>query len=186
VIKRAATFFVIVAAALVLLVTVAVRAQPSLQAAVLEVPENPAPHPAPAQPLPFSHSTHGVTGLQCEICHTNPDPGSQMTFPATSTCMICHGTVATDSPAIIKLAEFARSSQPVPWVRVYQVMPGVTWTHRAHLQAGMRCVMCHGDVTQYDAMAEITSVRAMASCISCHDAHRASNTCRTCHAWPAD
>jgi len=186
VIKRAVTFFVIVAAALVLLVTVAVRAQPSSQAATQEVPDNPAPHPAPAQPLPFSHSTHQASGLECETCHANPDPGDQMTFPATGTCMLCHSTVATDSPAIVRLAEFVGSSQPVPWVRVYRVMPGVTWTHRTHLQAGMRCAMCHGDVTQGDAMAEITSVRAMASCISCHDAHQARNTCQTCHAWPAN
>lgn len=108
-----------------------------------------------------------------------------MTFPATSACMLCHSTVATDSPAIVRLAESARSSQPVPWVRVYQVMPGVTWSHRVHLQAGTRCVMCHGDVTLDDAVAETTSVRAMASCISCHDAYGASNACTTCHAWPA-
>jgi len=37
-----------------------------------------------------------------------------------------------------KLGEFAKSNQPIPWVRVYQVTAGVTWTHRAHLQAGMQ------------------------------------------------
>ena len=70
-------------------------------------------------------------------------------------------------------------------MRVYQVTPGVTWTHRKHLQAGMQCVMCHGNVAQLDAMAQTTSVVAMASCISCHQAHNANTACATCHSWPA-
>jgi hypothetical protein len=150
-----------------------------------EVPDNIAPHPAPEQPIPFSHRLHVSRGVRCQTCHTNPDPGNQMTFPATSTCMMCHTTIANDRPAIMKLAEFAKSNQPIPWVRVYQVTPGVTWTHRAHLQAGMQCTMCHGDVAQVEAMAQNTSVTVMASCIGCHQAHNAPTVCSTCHAWPS-
>jgi hypothetical protein len=100
--------------------------------------------------------------------------------------MTCHVTVAKDRPAIVKLAEFAKSNQPIPWARVYQVTAGVTWTHRAHLQGGMQCIMCHGDVPQLDAMAQNTSVTAMGSCISCHQAHNAPTVCATCHAWPSN
>jgi hypothetical protein len=149
-----------------------------------EVPDNIAPHAAPAQPLPYSHKTHVALGLECRRCHTNPDPGNQMTFPATTVCMTCHSTIAKEKPAIVKLAEFARSGQPIPWQRVYQVTPGVTWTHRRHLAAGMQCVMCHGQVAQVDAMAQNTSVTSMASCMSCHESHKASTACQTCHAWP--
>jgi hypothetical protein len=133
-----------------------------------EVPDNPAAHPAPQQPLPFSHKAHMAKGLKCEQCHINPDPGAQMTFPATSTCVRCHTTIA----------------DPIRWVRVYQLTPGVTWTHRRHLQAGMQCVMCHGNVEQFDALAQTTAVLAMASCIGCHQAHNASTACALCHAWP--
>ena len=161
------------------------QAQQRPQPAKQEVRENLAPHPAPMQPIPFSHKLHVTQGLRCQTCHTNPDPGNQMTFPATSTCMMCHTTIAKDRPTIMKLAEFAKSGQPIPWVRVYQVTPGVTWTHRAHLQAGMQCTMCHGDVAQLDAMAQNTSVTAMGSCIGCHQAHSAPTTCSTCHAWPS-
>src|SRR5581483_11195421 len=83
------------------------------------VPPNYAPHAGPEQPIPFSHKTHVSRGLRCQMCHANPDPGAMMTFPATSTCMGCHMTVAKDRPAIMKLAEFARSNQAIPWVRVY-------------------------------------------------------------------
>ena len=158
------------------------RAQPV--AAKQEVPDNLSEHAAPAQPVPYSHKTHLARGLRCQQCHTNADPGAQMTFPASATCMMCHNTIAKDRPAIQKLTELAKSSRPIPWARVYQVTPGVNWTHRKHLQAGMQCVMCHGDVAQLDAMAQTTSVVAMASCIGCHQSHNASTACATCHSWP--
>jgi len=101
-----------------------------------EVPDNIAPHAPPAQPLPYSHKTHVALSLECRRCHTNPDPGNQMTFPATTVCMTCHSTIAKEKSAIVKLAEFARSGQPIPWQRVYLVTPGVTWSHRKHLAAG--------------------------------------------------
>jgi hypothetical protein len=173
-------------AAVLLLSTSGACAQQAPQTAKQEVLDNLGPHPAPTQPIPYSHKTHLALGLQCQMCHTNPDPGSQMAFPATSICMACHASDVKDKPEIVKLAEFAKSGQPIPWVRVYQVTPGVTWTHRKHLQADMQCIMCHGDVSQLDAMAQITSVMSMGSCIGCHQAHNAPTICITCHAWPSD
>ena len=173
-------------AAVLLLAASGARAQQAPQTAKQEVLDNLGPHPAPVQPIPYSHKTHLALGLQCQLCHTNPDPGILMTFPATSTCMTCHAPDVKDKPAIAKLAEFAKSGQPIPWVRVYQVTPGVTWTHRKHLQADMQCIMCHGDVSQLDAMAQITSVTSMGSCIGCHQAHNAPTTCITCHPWPSN
>src|SRR3984885_8231653 len=166
-----------------LLLTLCARAQQA--AAKQEVPDNLSEHAAPPQPLPYSHKTHLALGLKCQQCHTNPEPGAQMTFPVSTTCMMCHKTIAKDRPAIAKLTDLAQSSQPIPWVRVYKVTPGVTWTHRKHLEAGMQCVMCHGNVAQLDSMSQTTSVSSMASCISCHQTHNAKTACATCHAWPA-
>jgi len=160
-----------------------VHAQPPASAPYTVRP-NPAPHPAPDQPLPYSHKTHLKLGLSCQLCHTNPAPGQLMTFPPTATCMNCHATIATDRAAIGKLALYASSQQPIPWVRVYKLLPGVTWTHSKHLQAGVHCETCHGAVSEIESMSETTSVTAMASCISCHQARRASAACAVCHAWP--
>ena len=52
-----------------------------------------------------------------------------MTYPPTAFCMGCHQTIAADRPSIQKLAEFAASGKPVPWVRVYQVPDYVFWQH---------------------------------------------------------
>jgi len=151
-----------------------------------EVPNNPSEHTPPVQPIPYSHKTHLALGLPCATCHTNPAPGNLMTFPATTTCMSCHTSIAKDKPAIQKLASFSKSRQPIPWVRVYNVLPGVTWTHRKHLDAGIKCETCHGQVAQMEKMSEATSVTTMAVCLNCHKAHDAPTVCQTCHQWPAN
>ena len=136
---------------------------------------------APAQPLPYSHKTHIAAGLKCGDCHTNPDPGDRMEFPATARCMACHATIAKDKPAIQKLAGFAQSKQPVPWVRVYAVSAGVYWNHRSHLDAGVTCQSCHGAVEQMDVMANVTNVTTMAGCVDCHKLRHAGTGCAFCH-----
>jgi hypothetical protein len=149
------------------------------------VPDNPSPHPAPEQPIPYSHKQHLAFGLKCQECHTNPEPGRLMTFPETAKCMQCHVTISKDKPSIQKIAQYAASNQQIPWVRVYKVIPGVTWTHRAHLSAGVKCETCHGDVSRISAMSEVTSVVTMYSCLSCHEMSHAKTTCETCHARPS-
>lgn len=150
-----------------------------------EVPDNPADHTPPAQPVTYSHQTHLAIGLECSSCHTNPEPGNLMTFPPTSTCMSCHETVATKKPSIQKLASLAKSGQPIPWLRVYTVTAGVNWTHRKHLEAGIKCETCHGQVADMTVMSQVTSVISMGVCINCHKLHAAPTVCQTCHSWPS-
>lgn len=185
-VKRKSTIAAFVVLGMATLLGLGARAQQPSQPAKQAVPNNLAPHPAPAQPIAFSHKLHITRGLQCKDCHANPDPGNQMTMPVASACMTCHVAVATDKPPIRKLAEAAKSNQAIAWARVYQLTPGVTWTHRAHLKAGLQCVMCHGEVGQLDAMAQTTSVTAMGVCIGCHQTKGAATACSTCHSWPGN
>jgi hypothetical protein len=150
------------------------------------VPDNLAEHTPPVQPIPYSHQTHLALGLECGTCHTNPEAGKLMTFPATATCMTCHASLATKKPSIQKLASFAKSGQPIPWVRVYSVTTGVNWTHRKHLEAGIKCETCHGPVADMAQMSQATSVTSMGVCISCHKLNNAPTVCETCHSWPAN
>lgn len=152
-----------------------------------QVMAHPAPPAAPDQPLPFSHEWHvGEVGLDCTTCHTNPDPGRLMTFAATETCMQCHAEIGTDKQPIQRLTEYHNAHEVVSWVRVYEVMPGVNWSHRTHVDAGVGCLNCHGSVPEMPQVREITTVTGMASCQSCHQAQQAPNTCVTCHSWPDD
>jgi Cytochrome c7 and related cytochrome c len=161
--------------ALLLLASIALRAQgaPAPQAA---------PPPAPVQPVPYSHKQHVALGLQCRGCHVNPDAGKLMTFPPTAMCMGCHAAVAADRPSIQKLAAFAASGEPVPWVRVYQVPDYVYWQHGSHLEAEVPCADCHGPVAERDVIALETNVVKMLGCVTCHDKRQVFTDCGACHA----
>jgi hypothetical protein len=155
----------------------------TLQRLTTQDKTKPAANPAPpAQPIPYSHKTHLALGLKCQECHPNPEPGDRMTLPATSKCMACHVIVAKHRPAIQKLAEFAKSKQAIPWVRVYVVSGWVYWNHRSHLEAGMKCEMCHGQVSQMDVMEKVSNVTTMEGCVECHRKNDASTGCQYCHA----
>jgi hypothetical protein len=123
---------------------------------------------AVAQPIPFSHKTHVGVGLQCKDCHTGPDPGERMTFPAASKCIACHRAMAT-------------IQQPIPWKRVYAVAAGVYWSHRTHSNAGLRCETCHGDVGQMEVMTKVKDTTSMTACMNCHRERRAGLGCELCH-----
>ncbi len=135
----------------------------------------------PEQPIPFSHKTHTAISLGCKFCHANPDPGNDMTFPDTQRCMACHQTIDRNQPPIQSLAKFAESKKPVPWVRVYAVPAWVFWSHRTHLDAGVKCEACHGKVGQMDVVARVTKVTTMDGCVSCHQEKDATTGCRSCH-----
>jgi len=153
----------------------------SPQAARQMVPDNPSEHTPPVQPIPYSHKKHLALGVDCKDCHTNPEPGRLMTLPDASKCMLCHVTVSKDKLSIQKLAEYSKSKQAIPWVRVYAVLPGVAWSHRAHLEAGVKCETCHGQVREMEATSEVTSVTTMYSCLNCHEMNHAKTACDTCH-----
>jgi hypothetical protein len=157
--------------ALVLAASIALKAQGA----------QPAAPPAPVQPIPYSHKQHLSIGLDCRFCHVNPEAGKLMTFPPTTLCMSCHQAIAADRPSIQKLASFAASGKPIPWVRVYQVPDFVFWQHGTHLEAGVTCVECHGPVAERDVIALETNVTRMLGCVTCHDKRQAFTDCNACH-----
>jgi hypothetical protein len=95
--------------------------------------------------------------------------------------MACHVSIAKDRPPIQKLAAYAKSGEPIPWVRVYALPAGIFWSHRSHLTAGMKCEMCHGDVPKLDVMARITNVASMEGCVACHTERGVNTGCVFCH-----
>jgi hypothetical protein len=152
--------------------------------------------PGPAQPIPFSHRRHvGELGLDCGTCHagaslaanrTKGEPGvDHMTLPGIETCMNCHAAIATDKTPIESLKALHDANAGIEWVRVYRLLDGVNWSHQPHIDAGLSCQACHGDVTTLEVMRVATPVTAMATCLNCHRATSASSECETCHAWPS-
>jgi hypothetical protein len=133
------------------------------------------------QPLPFSHKQHaGALKLACKMCHPNPNPGESMTIVGAQACMQCHSTIKTDSPAIQKLAQFAKEQRPVPWVRVYEIPSYVSFSHRTHLEMKSACEDCHGKVVERDQLWKQGDI-SMGGCMKCHQAKRVSIDCTFCH-----
>ena len=143
-----------------------------------KTPATPAVKP---QPLPFSHKLHTQFVQECQDCHQVSSEGWTMSYPPEGKCMTCHATIKADSPAIIKLAEYAAQKKPVPWVQIYQVPDYVYFSHRTHIRkAKLDCETCHGPVREREALTKEKST-AMAACISCHKEKSAPTGCRTCH-----
>lgn len=137
--------------------------------------------PPPAQPIPFSHKLHiGELNLECKTCHANPDPGERMGLAAPAACMECHSTVGADSPAIQKLAAFAKNRREIRWARIYEIPAYVRFSHRTHLTAGTTCAECHGQVKEREQLYREVDL-SMAGCVNCHRARKASIDCAFCH-----
>lgn len=140
------------------------------------------PHPpAPDQPIPFSHKAHaGDLKLKCKMCHPNAGSGETMQIAKASVCMQCHSAIKTDSPSIQKLAEYAKSGQDIPWVRVYEIPSWVSFSHKTHLDAGNTCEDCHGHVAERQQLFREADM-TMGGCVNCHRLKKVSTDCNLCH-----
>ena len=161
-----------------------------MTASILLLAQKPTPPPVeeklplapPEQPLPFSHKTHvGQAAIKCLDCHAIKDPGFQAGYPKEAACMGCHVAVKKDSPAIQKLAAWARSKTPAPWVKIYSVPEYVWFSHDVHVKGvKLECAACHGPVAEREALYKEKPTN-MFSCMACHSQRGASNGCDVCH-----
>ena len=103
-----------------------------------------------------------------------------MTVAAPAVCMQCHSAIKADSPAIQKLAAFAKNDRPIQWARVYQIPSYVNFSHRQHVQAGNTCAECHGKVAERDQLFREADI-SMGGCMNCHRLKKASIDCTSCH-----
>lgn len=135
----------------------------------------------PDQPIAFSHNRHiEKVGLKCEQCHVYAGQSPRATVPAMKICADCHQKVATDRPEIKKLMEYWNKKEPIPWVRVHNLLWHVVFTHKRHIQAGIDCTHCHGEVKAMDTVRQVRSLE-MGWCVDCHREKNAPTDCLTCH-----
>jgi hypothetical protein len=135
----------------------------------------------PEQPIEFPHNVHvGKLEMECTDCHQYADRSPHAGIPAMSVCMDCHESAATDREEIKKLTEYWNKKEPIPWVKVHRQPWHVVFTHKRHIQAGIDCTTCHGNV---EAMTTVRKVRSleMGWCVSCHRRNEAPTDCLTCH-----
>jgi hypothetical protein len=135
----------------------------------------------PAQPIAFSHAIHaGKLGLECTYCHQHAAESSRPGIPPVSLCMSCHETAAVDRPEVRKLREYWDRREPIEWARVHRLPWHARFTHRRHVQAGVACTQCHGEVKVESRVRQVRSLK-MGWCVTCHRSRDVSTDCWVCH-----
>ena len=121
-----------------------------------------------AQPVPFSHQHHAAgLGLDCRYCHTSVEDSSFAGIPPTKTCMNCHAQVWTNAPMLAPVRYSFSSGQSLQWTRVHDLPDFVYFNHSIHINKGVGCYSCHGQVDAMPLMYEENTLQ-MEWCLNCH------------------
>src|SRR6202521_320671 len=123
---------------------------------------------SPVQPVAFRHTIH-VDSLKtnCLYCPFSANKSFDPGLPAVGTCMGCHTVVATGKPEIQKLAGYWNKKEPVPWVRIHKLPEYVHFPHMRHVNAGVTCQTCHGQINNMPQVFQYASLN-MGWCVKCH------------------
>jgi Cytochrome c7 and related cytochrome c len=159
----------------------------------------------PEQPIQFNHQIHagGITdgnlGIPCLYCHGPAERGWDATVPAVSVCMGCHqyvkqGRTPGPEQEIAKIHEHYEKGESIPWVRVHWVPDFVQFKHMRHVQKGVACQECHGQVQDMKRVYLVPQTRftkrsfflptqklEMGWCMECHLQRGATDDCVACH-----
>ena len=120
------------------------------------------------QPAPFSHEHHvrGL-GIDCRYCHTSVEDSSFAGLPPTETCMTCHSQIWTNAEVLRPVRDSWASNQPLRWTRVNRVPDFVYFNHGIHVNKGVGCNTCHGEVDRMPLMWQAQTLQ-MGWCLACH------------------
>lgn len=122
----------------------------------------------PVQPVQFSHKIHaGQLGMDCRYCHSFVEVAAHSNIPTTQQCMNCHAQVQAQNPKLAPVRESWATGKPIPWLQVHKTPDYVYFNHAAHVNRGVSCVSCHGDVTEMEVVEHAKS-HSMDFCLTCH------------------
>jgi len=123
---------------------------------------------APVQPVPFSHQHHvGILGIDCRYCHTTVEFAAFAGMPPTKTCMNCHSQIWVGSRMLEPVRESYATDRSLEWKRVYNLPGFVYFDHSIHVQKGIGCTSCHGQVAQMPFTYQVPTL-LMSWCLDCH------------------
>lgn len=119
----------------------------------------------------------------CMGCHNTAVHSPRASIPNTSTCAACHLPPLGGGDEERKLLEFVEQERMIPWVQVYDYLPGeIVFSHERHTELGrVRCQECHGPVEQAEESLSLEVKLSMEDCMACHEASGAYNDCVACH-----
>jgi len=120
------------------------------------------------QPVPFSHEHHaGALQIDCRYCHGNVETSTVAGLPPTHTCMSCHSQLWTGAEMLAPVRQSLAQGEPLHWNRVNELPDYVFFHHGVHVNAGVGCAECHGQVDSMPLMRRAEPF-SMSWCLDCH------------------
>jgi hypothetical protein len=120
------------------------------------------------QPIQFSHERHVAgNGIDCRYCHTSVEDSRFAGIPPTKTCMNCHSEIFSNSAYLEPVRASFNSNTPIKWTRVHDLPDFVYFNHSIHVNKGVGCTTCHGQVDRMPLMWQESSLQ-MEWCLECH------------------
>jgi len=83
--------------------------------------------------------------------------------------MNCHSQIWTGAPLLEPVRESFRSGKSLVWTRVNDLPDFVYFDHSIHINKGVGCNTCHGEVDRMPLMFNFASLQ-MEWCLDCHRA----------------
>ncbi|MDC1406300.1 cytochrome c family protein [Akkermansiaceae bacterium] len=135
----------------------------------------------PDQPIDYDHALHvDQLGMDCRYCHSSVDKSASAGVPTANTCWNCHEHVQKGSPKLAPLRAAmgvdedhapieGAVKKPIKWVRIHKSPDYVYFDHSAHVNRGVSCQSCHGDIHKMEKVHHDKSL-SMAFCLDCHRA----------------
>ncbi len=120
------------------------------------------------QPVQFSHEHHvGGVGIDCRYCHTSVEESAYAGIPPTKTCMNCHSQIWSTSPYLEPVRASYRTGKSLEWTKVNDLPDFAYFNHSIHVNKGVGCTTCHGQVDKMPLMWQHASLQ-MEWCLDCH------------------
>jgi len=109
----------------------------------------------------------GEMKIDCQYCHTGVVKGRHALVPSANICMNCHTVAKKKQPEIIKLAKYYEEQTPIPWKRIHKVPEYAYFNHSVHVNKGMECETCHGNIADMEIVSQMRGW-TMTACLDCH------------------
>ena len=152
------------------------------------------------QPIAFPHDRHagnqeGQNNMDCMYCHFSAERSKSAGVPSVQSCWGCHqvipGQTEQAQQQIARLRGYVERGEQIPWRRIYKISDHAHFPHMRHVNAGLECQECHGEVQNMGVLVERDPAwggNNMGWCIDCHlqpapetGQAQASVDCSVCH-----
>ena len=120
------------------------------------------------QPIQFSHERHVAgNGIDCRYCHTSVENSRVRRHPADEDLHELPFADLLEQPVPRTGPRQLRNNRPIAWTRVHDLPDFVYFNHSIHVNKGVGCTTCHGQVDRMPLMWQEQSLQ-MEWCLDCH------------------